>query len=48
VPGPDRLPGFGGHCFPKDTAALIHYAESLGVDLSVLDQAVTKNKDLRP
>jgi len=47
VPGPDRLPGFGGHCFPKDTAALIHYAESLGVDLSVLDQAVTKNKNIR-
>ena len=47
VPGPDRQPGFGGHCFPKDTAALLHYAESLGVDLSVLDQAVTKNKSIR-
>ncbi len=47
VPGPDRQTGFGGHCFPKDTAALLYYAESLGVNLSVLDQAVTKNKSIR-
>ena len=48
VPGPDGQPGFGGHCFPKDTQAFLYYAREMGVDLSVLDQAVAKNKKLRP
>ena len=48
VPGPDGQPGFGGHCFPKDTEAFLYYAREMGVDLSVLDQAVDKNKKLRP
>ena len=26
VPGPDGEKGFGGHCFPKDTEALLNYA----------------------
>ena len=47
VPGPDGDYGFGGHCFPKDTAAFLHYANQMGVDLSVLAQAVDKNKKLR-
>jgi len=47
VPGPDGYFGFGGHCFPKDTSALLHYAESLGVDMSVLRQAVETNKEVR-
>lgn len=47
VPGPDGFFGFGGHCFPKDTAALLHYAGLMGVDLSVLDMAVKKNKEIR-
>ena len=47
VPGPDSDYGFGGHCFPKDTAAFLHYANQMGVDLSVLAQAVDKNKKLR-
>lgn len=47
VPGPDGYFGFGGHCFPKDTSALLHYANSLGVDMSVLEQAVNKNKEVR-
>lgn len=47
VPGPDGSYGFGGACFPKDTAALLKYAESLGVQMNVLDSAVKKNLVLR-
>lgn len=43
VPGPDGQKGFGGHCFPKDTEAFLHYANKKGTDLSVLKKAVTKN-----
>ncbi len=47
VPGPDSMFGFGGMCFPKDTSALIKYAESQNVSLNVLDSAVKKNTLLR-
>lgn len=47
VPGPDGHFGFGGHCFPKDTAALLHYAQSIDVDMSVLKQAVETNRRIR-
>jgi UDPglucose 6-dehydrogenase len=47
VPGPDGSFGFGGMCFPKDTAALLKYAEELDVPLNVLDAAVKKNLLLR-
>lgn len=47
VPGPDGLLGFGGMCFPKDTAALLKYAENIQVNLNVLDAAVKKNTLLR-
>jgi len=47
VPGPDGLYGFGGACFPKDTSALLKYAESVGAQLNVLDAAVKKNTLLR-
>jgi UDPglucose 6-dehydrogenase len=47
VPGPDSSYGFGGACFPKDTAALIKYAEGLGINLNTLDAAVKKNTLLR-
>jgi UDPglucose 6-dehydrogenase len=47
VPGPDGKFGFGGHCFPKDTAGLLNYAKSKSCDLTVLDQAVTANKKIR-
>jgi UDPglucose 6-dehydrogenase len=43
VPGPDGDYGFGGHCFPKDTAALLKQAEQADVNLNVLDAAVKKN-----
>ena len=47
VPGPDGEYGFGGHCFPKDTEALIHYAQTKNIKLSLLEKAVSKNKKLR-
>jgi UDPglucose 6-dehydrogenase len=47
VPGPDGAFGFGGACFPKDTSALLKYAESLNVQMNVLDAAVKKNTLLR-
>jgi UDP-glucose 6-dehydrogenase len=39
--------GFGGMCFPKDTAALIKFAEQAGVHVNVVDAAVKKNTLLR-
>jgi UDPglucose 6-dehydrogenase len=47
VPGPDGEFGFGGMCFPKDTSALLKYAEQHGVQMNVLDAAVKKNLILR-
>lgn len=47
VPGPDGSFGFGGMCFPKDTAALLKFAESLGQNLNTLEAAVKKNTLLR-
>jgi UDPglucose 6-dehydrogenase len=47
VPGPDTFYGFGGACFPKDTSALLKYAETLNVPMNVLDAAIKKNMILR-
>lgn len=47
VPGPDGSLGFGGMCFPKDTSALLSYAESVNCQMNVLDSAVKKNILLR-
>jgi UDPglucose 6-dehydrogenase len=47
VPGPDGARGFGGACFPKDTAAMAHIAKENGVVLDVLTTAIDKNKTYR-
>jgi UDPglucose 6-dehydrogenase len=47
VPGPDGVFGFGGMCFPKDTSALLKYAEEVNSTMNVLDAAVKKNTLLR-
>ena len=39
--------GFGGHCFPKDTAAIVHTADLVDVDLSLIKDAVKYNKTIR-
>jgi len=47
VPGPDGNFGFGGACFPKDTSAMLKFAEQHNVALNILDAAVKKNTLLR-
>jgi UDPglucose 6-dehydrogenase len=47
VPGVNGERGFGGHCFPKDTEALLHYANSIGVNLDVLKSVVESNQTAR-
>jgi len=39
--------GFGGSCLPKDTLAIVKRAEELGVDLSLIRQAIETNKKYR-
>jgi len=36
-------PGYGGSCFPKDTLALLRTANSVGVDLSIVNSVVQAN-----
>jgi UDPglucose 6-dehydrogenase len=37
-------PGYGGSCFPKDTAALLHTADLVGYDFSLLRGVVEVNR----
>ena len=39
--------GFGGHCFPKDTEAIIYSAKQYDVELSVIAASNTYNKTIR-
>ena len=43
VPGHDGKLGFGGACFPKDTAAILAYSDSL----TVIKAAVDANNKIR-
>jgi UDPglucose 6-dehydrogenase len=36
-------PGYGGSCFPKDTAALLHIAEGHGVEFPLLEGVIRGN-----
>jgi nucleotide sugar dehydrogenase len=47
VPGPDGKFGFGGHCFPKDTEAMLKYANDKNIKLNILKKAVETNNKLR-
>jgi UDPglucose 6-dehydrogenase len=47
VPGEDGIVGWGGHCFPKDTQALLQFSKSLREDFSLLETAITYNNRIR-
>tara|TARA_B100000965_G_scaffold405705_1_gene440824 strand:+ start:248 stop:1111 length:864 start_codon:yes stop_codon:yes gene_type:complete len=47
VPGHDGRLGFGGACFPKDSLALLKYAETINEELKVLKSAVKTNNKIR-
>jgi UDPglucose 6-dehydrogenase len=47
VPGPDGDFGFGGHCFPKDIAALQHVMGILNIDSIMLNATIKKNEMMR-
>ena len=47
VPGPDGDFGYGGHCFPKDIAALQYLAKNMNIDTTILDATITKNTEVR-
>lgn len=47
VPGPDGQYGFGGACFPKDTAALAATYREHGIDCLVLDAVIRQNAIVR-
>jgi UDPglucose 6-dehydrogenase len=48
VPGNDGQRGYAGSCFPKDTAALAHYARDiLGTPFTQLETSITINDRLR-
>jgi len=47
VPGPDGDFGFGGHCFPKDIAALQFLAKQYNINTIMLDATIKKNEKVR-
>jgi len=47
VPGPDGDFGFGGHCFPKDIAALQYVMKTLNIDSTMLNATIKKNEMVR-
>ena len=47
VPGHDGRKGFGGACFPKDSLALIKFAESYDINLNSLISTVKINNKIR-
>lgn len=39
--------GFGGHCFPKDTSAIVETAKNDNVDLTLIEEAIKYNATIR-
>lgn len=47
VPGPDGERGWGGHCFPKDTEAFLHWSKNINAVPSLVESAVNYNQTIR-
>lgn len=47
VPGPDGERGFGGHCFPKDTEAFVHWSEKIETPVTLVESAIKYNNKVR-
>ena len=47
VPGTDKLLGYGGSCFPKDTKALLCYMEQKKSKNNVLKSIIKENNEIR-
>jgi len=47
VPGHDGRYGFGGACLPKDSDALVKYAQQIEKQLNLLNNAIKLNNDIR-
>ena len=47
IPGPDRLLGYGGACFPKDTKALLNYMKDNNTHSSVLESVINSCDNIR-
>jgi UDPglucose 6-dehydrogenase len=39
--------GFGGHCFPKDTSAIVTSAQRRNARLTIIEEAINYNKAIR-
>ncbi len=39
--------GFGGHCLPKDTSAIVHTAKLLNIDLDLVNRSIEYNIKIR-
>ena len=46
VPGHDGKRGFGGTCFPKDTASLLYEYKKLGLKSYIINAAVERNNEI--
>jgi nucleotide sugar dehydrogenase len=46
VPGHDGKRGFGGTCFPKDTSALRHEMNKMGMKSYVIDSIIERNNNV--
>ncbi len=40
-------PGYGGSCFPKDTAALADFAKDFGVKMNLVEETISSNSNRR-
>ena len=47
VPGHDGKYGFGGKCLPKETKGMCYLQNQLGLDNSVLERVIQRNKEIR-